>query len=203
MLQPDLLQLLESAATTEMLHGIYIHLAGSSGNPQDLSMNLADIRLGLKHAAGFRTLQETQQQGQCRGLAGQPGSSPKKESSNLRNQRRFETSTESSRGRSMGASNSNNKQDLPGINNDSPFADNCGTRTFVLPLYKVAAFLRTAKLLPRLLDKYVTQLQRVGEEQKDRGAVRGLPVMPVLRASVSVAHAGGFKVASQTGQKNR
>jgi hypothetical protein len=35
---------------------------------------------------------------------------------------------------------------------------NTGARSFQLPLYKVAVFIRTAKLVPRLLDKYLGQV---------------------------------------------
>jgi len=44
--------------STQMLHSIYVYLAGTGSNPQDLGMNLNDIRLGLKHAAGYRSAQE-------------------------------------------------------------------------------------------------------------------------------------------------
>ena len=52
-LQPDILASIESPSSTELLHGIYVHLAGSSANTQDLSMHLADMRLGLR-CAGMR-----------------------------------------------------------------------------------------------------------------------------------------------------
>lgn len=186
-----------------MLHGIYVHLSSSSSNPQDLSMNLADIKLGLKHAAGFRTLQESLQEGfggnlGSGNLAGHPASGQP------RKQHRFEAATQSSRGRNVDLGSIGAKQQNRHLQ-DAPCGSNPvnGGKTFHLPLYKVAAFLRAAKLLPQLLEKYITQLQRLGEDQKERVETRGWPIMPVLRANASAAHAGGFKVAQQSGQKRR
>jgi hypothetical protein len=57
-LQPDILASIESSSSTELLHGIYVHLAGSSANIQDLSMHLADMRLGLRCAGGLPVLSQ-------------------------------------------------------------------------------------------------------------------------------------------------
>jgi hypothetical protein len=192
-LQPELLRALECPATSQMLHGIYVHLAGSSGNPQDLSMNLGDIRLGLKHAAGFRSQQDMTQQFNSGGRNGQqqdPGSPYAHQRSHG-----YQASTHSSRVRSNGqvadntglapllipGSSSSGSLDVSRRNSSS----GCSSRTFHLPLYKVAAFLRAAKLLPRLFDKYITQQQRVGEEQRVKLSSRGLPVMPCLCANLA------------------
>jgi hypothetical protein len=200
-LQPELLQALECPATSQMLHGIYVHLAGSSGNPQDLSMNLGDIRLGLKHAAGFRSLQDLKQQQQQLG----PGSGRHGQQQGLASlssrSHGYQASTQSSRVRSNsqvlpntglapleipGNSSSNGSSVLKPYSSSSNAS--CSSRTFNLPLYKVVAFLRAAKLLPRLFDKYITQQQRVGEEQRVKLSSRGLPVMPSLRANLASGH---------------
>lgn len=201
MLQPQLLYLLESAANSEMLHGIYIHLAGSSRNPNDLSMSLTDIKRGLKHAAGYRTLQES-----CTSTSSKQSSCEAGQGNNRSNSKRgFQASTESSRGKNCAPCSAVGQHDDNGAVEPRSFSKtgNSPVKTFHLPLYKVAAFLRSAKLLPRLLDKYIAQLQRIGEERRERSALMGLPIMPMLKASVGLAHAGEFKVAAQTGHKRR
>jgi hypothetical protein len=189
-LQPELLQALECPATSQMLHGIYVHLAGSSGNPQDLSMNLGDIRLGLKHAAGFRSLQDLKQQQQLG-----PGSSKHGQQQGLSSSSTcshgYQASTQSSRVRSNGQALPNtglapleipdNSSSNGGSSSSSSSNSSCSSRTFHLPLYKVVAFLRAAKLLPRLFEKYITQ-------QQVKLSSRGLPVMPSLRANLASGH---------------
>lgn len=53
-------------------------------------------------------------------------------------------------------------------------------RGFQLPLHRLAAFVRQAGLLPRLLRQYITQLQHQGEDVKVHGHLATLPVMPAL-----------------------
>jgi hypothetical protein len=82
----------------------------------------------------------------------------------------------------------------------------CSAKSFQLPLYKVAAFIRTAKLLPRLLDKYIAQLQLKGQEQRVTAGGRkvdGLPVMPCLQLQLQQSVTVGMPVTSQTGQRRR
>lgn len=81
----------------------------------------------------------------------------------------------------------------------------CCTLSFQLPLYKLAAFIRAAKLLPRLLDKYISQLKLQGQEQRVAASARaeGLPVMPCLQVQVQQAFAGTVTSTSQSGQKRR
>jgi hypothetical protein len=45
------LQAIDNPSTSELLHRIYVHLAGSKPDPQDLNICLADLRLGLKQAS--------------------------------------------------------------------------------------------------------------------------------------------------------
>lgn len=197
-LQPDLLRAVESPATTEMLHGIYVHLAGSSNNPQDLSMNLSDIRLGLKHAAGFRCLHDLQQ-AQGQGVQGRGQRWGLQHNLSRQRAHGYEGSTQCSRGRSTApGAHAGAAPALPGAGSTgcelSTGSSGTGSSSmckpaFHVPLYKVAEFLRAAKLLPRLFDKYITQLQLQGEEQKVRLANRGLPIMPSLRTYVYAAHA--------------
>jgi hypothetical protein len=230
-LQPDILSALESPATTEMLHGIYVHLAGSSANPQDLSMHLSDMRLGLRFAAGFRTPQELQQeqrrqrqqqqrrQGRQRSLmrtssGTSAGSRILQPTSSSIQRQSYATSTESSRIHSTDPipySPSMHSSLSPGSSlgrarTGCTNSADCSARSFQLPLYKVAAFIRTAKLLPRLLDKYIAQLQLKGQEQRVTAGGRkvdGLPVMPCLQLQLQQTAAGVMPVTSQTGQRRR
>jgi hypothetical protein len=85
-------------------------------------------------------------------------------------------------------------------------SDACGGRTFQLPLYKLAAFIRTAKLLPWLLDKYLVQLQLKGQEQRIASGgqrVDGLPVMPCLQLHLQQQVTWAAAGASNSGQRRR
>lgn len=165
-LQPELLVLLDDADTSEMLHGVYIHLAGR-GDPRDLSVRLGDVRTGLRHAAGFRSTAQ-----------------------------------------SLHDSGGNASSSSSGSGGGDAAADPLtgSSRAFHLPLHKLAAFLRAAKLLPRLLDKYITQQQLRGHEQAGRpggsGGTAG-SIMPALHARTALAHAHGFSVAGKGGQRRR
>lgn len=177
-LQPEILSALESPATTELLHGIYVFLAGSSANTQDLSMHLSDLRLGLRFAAGYRAPQDLQQQqtqqadGDARRM--QPGgggsSSSRSPGQHLngaeQQQNGYHSSTESSRGRATDAvpysisslSSYSHSSSGSSMHVGRDGRGNSCARSFQQPLHKVAAFIRTAKLIPRLLDKYLAQV---------------------------------------------
>lgn len=178
-LQPEILSALESPATTELLHGIYIFLAGRSANTQDLSMHLSDLRLGLRFAAGYRATQDLQQQQtqQAHGGArrmqrvggGSSSRSPQRRqlvNGTQQQQHGYHSSTESSRGRATDAvpysisllSSCSHGSSGSSMHVGRDGRGNSGARSFQLPLYKVAAFIRTAKLIPRLLDKYLAQV---------------------------------------------
>lgn len=206
-LQPEILSAIESPRTTELLHSIYVHLAGSSANTQDLSMHMSDLRLGLKFAAGFKTPQDLQQQqqGNQQQKAGPQSSTQRRSSADGTSPRRlqksrnssiqqhsYHSSTQSSRCRLTEAVPYSISMHGPDCSPSSSMGrsqqrdsdSGCGSRNFQLPLYKVAAFVRTAKLLPRLLDKYIAQLQLKGQEQHTSvGGQRidSLPVMPCLQ----------------------
>jgi hypothetical protein len=227
-LQPGVLALLESPATSELLHGVYLFLAGSSSNPEDLGMNLVDMRMGLRHAAGRRTLQEHQrehqlrqrqrQQQQARRLPGMRRSSSISSSSNAgggssKAPCAFTGSTDSSGWHATeAAQRSLHTHACSAADADSSWSPGSSSssssgRAFQVPLHKLAAFIRAAKLLPRLLDKYILQLQLQGQEQRGSSSVEALPVMPCLQLSApAAATAGGGAPpggASHTGGKRR
>jgi len=222
-LQPEILSAVESPSTTELLHGIYVHLAGSSGNTADLSMHLTDIRMGLRFAAGFRTLQDIpqQQHGKARqqpagkrAMQGSRSSSRRQQQPSGMAQHGYRSSTESSRGHgaepipySISMQAARSPSQAAGWTTGSAGGNNssCCTLSFQLPLYKLAAFIRAAKLLPRLLDKYISQLKLQGQEQRVAASARaeGLPVMPCLQVQVQQAFAGTVTSTSQSGQKRR
>jgi hypothetical protein len=189
-------------------------------------MHLSDLRLGLKVAAGFCTPQDLQQQQQgsqrrnaCRQASSQwrssaDGSSPRQlqqSGNSIKQQHSYHSSTQSSRGRVMDAvpysismhgfdtRPTSSKGRSPQHGSDS----GCDARSFQLPLHKVAAFIRTAKLLPRLLDKYIAQLQLKGQEQHvSVGGQRidALPVMPCLQLRLQLPLAAP---ESLSGQRHR
>jgi len=75
---------------------------------------------------------------------------------------------------------------------------------FQVPLRKVAAFLRQAKLIPRLLDKYIMQQQRAGEDQKTRHHnPPGTLVLPSLQADAPLSRAWGFQLPSTAAERRR
>eukprot|EP00775_Hariotina_reticulata_P013381 gene13381-13508_t len=172
-LQPEILTAVESPATTSMLHGIYVYLAGSSNNPQNLSMNLSDLQMGLKHAAGFRSLQDA---------ANSPG--------NGRGQPEADHQLSNAAGHGMVSgsfdASTHNSRSVPA-------AAGCGGDAFHVPLRKVAAFLRQANLLPRLLQKYMQHQQRLGEQQKGAPhAQQGALILPSLQVTGQMSQAWGF-----------
>lgn len=225
-LQPEILSAIESPTTTELLHGIYVHLAGSSANTQDLSMHLSDLRLGVKFAAGFRAAQGLRQQqqsqhkhkaggGRCLQRNSSGGDSPRWQPGSSIQPHSYHSSTESSRGRmaegvpysvTTQSSQLSHFSSVSSMSRDQHgTSGNCsGTKTFQLPLYKVAAFIRTAKLLPRLLDKYLSQLQLQGQEQHGASGshcAQSLPVMPCLQ--VYLQHPWAAAAGSLNGQRRR
>jgi hypothetical protein len=222
-LQPEILSAIESPSTTELLHGIYVHLAGSSANTQDLTMHLSDLRLGLKFAAGFTTPQDLQQQQQGSQWrnAGRQFSTQTRSSADSSSSRRlqqsvksnmqqhsYHSSTQSSRGRHMDAipysisMHGSDTSPTSSMRRSKPCDSDsgCGTRSLQLPLYKVAALIRTAKLLPRLLEKYISQLQLKGQEQHvSVGGQRidTLPVMPCLQLRLQLPLAAPDSLSGQ------
>jgi hypothetical protein len=211
-LRPNILCTLESPDTTGLLHGLFVHLTGSSGNPQDLRLNIADLRMGLKFAAGRRTLQEIEQEQQRQAGLRRSSSSTSSSSRRLGQQQssRYQDSTQASRGHILAGERVPRSLSLL---RSSAGAGTGGTssspRSFELPLCKLAAFIRTAKLLPRLLEKYISQLKLRGQEQRtDRKGSRldGLPVMPCLQVAVaftSTVGGGAWAGGSQPGLRQR
>lgn len=179
-------------------------------------MHLSDTRLGLKLAAGFKTLQDLQEEEQQRRqrthasqrqahdqapAGGQQQQQPGRDGQ----QQSYHCSTESSRGQTnapilhSASSTAKDRSKASGQSNSSNAT--CRDRTFQLPLYKLAAFIRTAKLLPRLLEKYISQLQLQGQEQRG-SKVDSLPVMPCLQLQVPQAF-GTAMSTSHSGQRKR
>ncbi|GBF99034.1 hypothetical protein Rsub_11979 [Raphidocelis subcapitata] len=137
-LSPDILGAFEfRPASSELLHAVYVHLAGRTANPSDLALSLSDLRLGLKTAA----------------LAAEAAGAP------------------AAAGAAEAAA-------------PPPPPPQMG-----LPLAKVAAFLRTAGLVPRLFALYMAQLQRRAEAARGDGG--GGPVMPSLRLPMYSGSGGG------------
>lgn len=180
-------QVMEGPGASELLHRCYVYLAGSHANPEDLRISAADLRLGLRQAALTSV---------------DPGSTtvnaPVKPARNASRSMAYggthrRSASSSGVGGSLGAGGSASFYYTGGAGGHDGTGNSSGVSgdappLFHVPLARVAAFLRQAGLVPRLFQKYITQLQRMAEEAEgSSGATlrgRGLPVMPSLKASL-------------------
>jgi len=173
-----------------MLHGIYVYLAGSSNNPQDLCMNMSDLQRGLKHAAGFCSLLEAGSapwRGKVKSEAGATAHPEASASSDA-------SSTQSSRNKAHSEEAEDNRvvKGQPGTPAVAAAAGG-GNEAFHVPLRKVAVFLRQANLLPRLLQRYIQHQQRLGVQHKGAAhAQHNAPILPSLHVTGQVSQAWGF-----------
>jgi len=178
-----------------MLHGIYVYLAGSSNNPQDLCMNMSDLQRGLKHAAGFCSLLEAGSapwRGKVKSEAGpEPSSAAAHPEASASSDA---SSTQSSRNKAHSEEAEDNRvvKGQPGTPAEAAAAGG-GNEAFHVPLRKVAVFLRQATLLPRLLQRYIQHQQRLGVQHKGAAQPQhNAPILPSLHVTGQVSQAWGF-----------
>jgi hypothetical protein len=178
-----------------MLHGIYVYLAGSSNNPQDLCMNMSDLQRGLKHAAGFCSLSDAGSapwRGKVKSEAGpEPSSAAAHPEASASSDA---SSTQSSRNKAHSEEAEDNRvvKGQPGAPAEAA-AVGGGNEAFHVPLRKVAVFLRQANLLPRLPQRYIQHQQRLGVQRKGAAhAQHNAPILPSLHVTGQVSQAWGF-----------
>ncbi len=158
----------ENASSREVLHQAYAFLTGPSANPQDLRMTLGDIRSGLQQEARKAVTS----------LAATPLPAPAGTSVT----RAAATAPTSCGARPLWLRQQRASSSEGGVADaaaETPFS------RFTVPLGRVAAFLRTAQLVPPLLSKYIQQLTKQGEDAQKYGRAAALPVMPLLRVDIS------------------
>lgn len=187
------LQAIDNSHTAELLHQCYIHLSGRNANPDDLKVSLEDIQLGLKQTALAQARALVNSAGipvrSAHGLAAASADAGGNPANNLTPG--MSTLGEVVGGNVHGGPLNASEGSVPplravsaaGLPTPTYGQGPITARTFHVSLIQVATFLRQAGLVPRLLSKYISQLQQEAEDA-DHVLHRGVPLMPSLRARV-------------------